>query len=59
MRHTCPDSKQTKLQRSGPVGTMVGVTYSCPNCGWAKGAATIEAEAKAILFDPAIRAALR
>lgn len=41
MRHTCPDGKQTKLHRSGPTGTMEGVTFTCPNCGWSRGAEAI------------------
>lgn len=41
MRHTCPDGKQSKLNRHGPVGTMVGVRYTCPNCGWSKSAEAI------------------
>ena len=59
MRHTCPDKNQTKLTRTGPVGTMVGVTFTCKNCGWTQSAEMIHSKAKAILFDPAIRAALR
>lgn len=41
MRHTCPDGKQTKLHRHGLIGTLEGVTYSCPNCGWNEAAQTI------------------
>ena len=59
MAHTCPDGNRTRLNRSGPVGTMEGVTYSCPRCGWTKDATTIYADAVRILNHPLVRAALR
>lgn len=33
LAHSCPDGKHTKLIRTGPVGTMEGVTFRCPRCG--------------------------
>ena len=41
MGHTCKDGQRTKLERHGPVGTMEGVTFSCPRCGYNKPAIVI------------------
>jgi predicted RNA-binding Zn-ribbon protein involved in translation (DUF1610 family) len=59
MMHSCPDGTHTRLVRSGPVGTMRGVRFDCPRCGWSRAGATIWTNAKRILNDPAVRAALR
>jgi len=59
MRHTCPDGTYGKLIRTGPVGTMVGVTFTCEHCGYAKSATTILKNTERVLNDPAVRAALR
>lgn len=42
MQHRCKDGQATKLERHGPVGTMEGVTFSCPRCGYVKEAKAIE-----------------
>jgi C4-type Zn-finger protein len=47
------------LVRTGPVGTMVGVTFSCPRCGYRNAAEVMHADAVRVLNDPRIRAALR
>jgi ssDNA-binding Zn-finger/Zn-ribbon topoisomerase 1 len=49
MRHTCKDGQATKLLRSGPVGTVEGVTFTCPRCGYTKAAADIERDAVSTL----------
>lgn len=56
MAHTCPDGIQTKLIRTGPVGTTNGVTFCCPRCGHTKSAAQIQADFVAAI--PIIKAAL-
>ena len=48
MRHTCSDGTQTKLQRTGPVGTMRSVRYTCPNCGTVKTATAIWRDANKV-----------
>lgn len=59
MAHKCPDGTHSKLVRTGPIGTVEGVTYDCPRCGYHNDAATMLENARRILNDPAIRAALR
>lgn len=41
MQHSCPDGTHTRLIRTGPVGTVDGVTYACPRCGYSQPAAQI------------------
>lgn len=48
LMHRCPDGTRTALSRHGPVGTLDGVTLSCPRCGYARTARDIEAEAEAL-----------
>jgi hypothetical protein len=48
MRHTCPDGTQSKLTRTGPVGTIEGVVYSCAHCGYSKSAVRIMADTLAV-----------
>jgi len=59
MMHSCPDGTYTRLVRTGPTGTMIGVTFTCPRCGWASAATVILDKAEAVLNNPAIRAILR
>jgi hypothetical protein len=44
LKHRCKDGQATKLERHGPVGTMVEVTFSCPRCGWTQTAEVIKRE---------------
>ena len=55
LTHRCPNGKATKLVRTGPAGTLEGVTFTCPSCGQAKTAATIERESDAIMATVAAR----
>lgn len=56
LMHHCPNGQSTKLIRTGPVGTAVGVTFYCPNCGHTKSAVKIELDFIAAI--PKIIAAL-
>ena len=56
MTHRCPNGTATKLSRTGPIGTMEGVTFLCPTCGYSKAAVQIERDFEAL--RPAIVAAL-
>jgi len=56
MTHRCPDGTATKLSRTGPVGTMEGVTFRCPKCGHSKSAVQIVRDFEAM--RPTIVAAL-
>jgi len=47
--HSCPDGTRTKLVRTGPIGTLEGVTFHCPRCGYTKSAETIMADTKSVL----------
>jgi predicted RNA-binding Zn-ribbon protein involved in translation (DUF1610 family) len=59
MAHSCPDGTHSRLVREGPVGTMEGVTFSCPRCGYVKSAILIYEDTKRVLSDPKVLAALR
>jgi predicted RNA-binding Zn-ribbon protein involved in translation (DUF1610 family) len=48
MMHSCPDGTHTRLTRTGPVGTLKGVTFTCPRCGYGRSAAKIKSDAEAI-----------
>ena len=56
LMHRCPNGHPTKLIRTGPVGTMEGVSFRCPKCGYSKSAVQIERDFEAI--RPKIVAAL-
>lgn len=49
MQHRCKDGTAVKLTRTGPVGTMQGVVFSCPRCGYQKTAEAIERDTIATL----------
>jgi predicted RNA-binding Zn-ribbon protein involved in translation (DUF1610 family) len=49
LTHRCPNGKATKLARTGPVGTLEGVTFTCPSCGSVKSAAQIERDSDACM----------
>ena len=55
LMHRCPNGHPTKLVRTGPVGTLEGVTFRCPSCGQSKTATTIERESDAIMPTVAAR----
>lgn len=57
MMHSCPDGTYSKLIRTGPIGTMVGVTYDCPRCGYHRSAKVIWDAANTA--RPVIAAALK
>jgi hypothetical protein len=38
LMHRCPNGTATRLTRTGPVGTLEGVTLSCLTCGYSKSA---------------------
>lgn len=56
LMHRCPNGQPTKLIRTGPVGTLEGVTFRCPSCGRIKAAEQIERESDA--FMPTVAARL-
>lgn len=57
MAHRCPDGTISKLTRTGPTGTIEGVTFQCPRCGLTKSGAAIVADFEAV--RPFIIAALQ
>ncbi len=58
MMHACPDGTHTRLVRTGPTGTTVGVWFDCPRCGYRKSGQAMYDDAARALHDPRIRAAL-
>lgn len=49
LAHSCPDGTHSKLVRTGPIGAVEGVTFSCPRCGMMKSAGAIEASTTDVL----------
>ncbi len=56
LAHRCSDGVQSKLVRTGPIGTVDGVIFTCPRCGHSRNGTAILADFSAL--RPAIERAL-